>query len=101
LATLYGQGTLRWERLEIHAGTTDQKNVSFIDEVNEKVKKEGAENKLTWIFFDEINTCNSFGLTSKIMCKHTYLGKKINENFVFLGTYNPYRILNKKMRESG
>ena len=101
LATLYGQGTLRWERLQIHAGTTDQKIVSFIDEVNEKVKKEGAENKLTWIFLDEINTCNSLGLITEIMCNHTYLGKKINENFVFLGACNPYRILNKKMRESG
>ena len=101
LATLYGQGTLRWERLQIHAGTTDQKIVSFIDEVNEKVKNEGAEKKITWIFFDEINTCNSLGLITEIMCNHTYLGKKINENFVFLGACNPYRILTKKMRESG
>ena len=101
LITLYGQGILRWERLQIHAGTTDQKIISFIEEVNEKVKKEGDENKITWIFFDEINTCNSLGLITEIMCNHTYLGKKINENFVFLGACNPYRILTKKMRESG
>ncbi len=101
LATLYGQGTLRWERLQIHAGTTDQKIVSFVDKVNEKVKKENEENKLTWIFFDEINTCNCLGLITEIMCNHTYLGKKIDEKIVFLGACNPYRILNKKMRESG
>ena len=101
LATLYGKGTLRWERLQIHAGTTDQKIVSFIDKVHEKVKKEGAEDKITWIFFDEINTCNSLGLITEIMCNHTYLGKKINKNFVFLGACNPYRILTKKMRTSG
>ena len=101
LATLYGQGTRRWERLQIHAGTTDLKIVSFIEEVNKKVKKEGAEDKITWIFFDEINTCNSLGLITEIMCNHTYLGKKINPNFVFLGACNPYRILTKKMRESG
>ena len=35
------------------------------------------------------------------MCNHTYLGKKINDNYVFLGACNPYRILTKKMRESG
>jgi hypothetical protein len=35
------------------------------------------------------------------MCNHTYLGKKINENFVFLGACNPYRVLTKKMRSSG
>ena len=101
LATLYGQGKLRWERLQIHAGTTDEKIISFLEEVNKKVKKEGAENEMTWIFFDEINTCNSLGLITEIMCNHTYLGKEINKNFVFLGACNPYRILSKKMRESG
>ena len=35
------------------------------------------------------------------MCNHTYLGKKINPNFVFLAACNPYRVLTKKMRESG
>ena len=103
LATLYGHGNLRWERLQIHAGTTDEKIVSFIEEIDKKVKEEDAEdkNKITWIFFDEINTCNSLGLITEIMCNHTYLGKKINENYVFLGACNPYRILTKKMRESG
>ena len=101
LATLYGHGKLRWERLQIHAGTTDHKIVSFLEEVNEKVKKEGAEKQITWVFFDEINTCNSLGLITEIMCNHTCLGKKINENFVFLGACNPYRILTKKMKESG
>ena len=35
------------------------------------------------------------------MCNHTYLGKKINDNFIFLGACNPYCVINKKMRESG
>ena len=101
LATLYGKGTCRWKRLQIHAGTTDQKIVEFIDKVHEDVKNEGAENELTWIFLDEINTCNSLGLITEIMCNHTYLGKKISNNFVFLGACNPYRVLTKRMRESG
>ena len=101
LATLYGKGTCRWEKLQIHAGTTDQKIVSFIDEVTEKVKNEGKENETTWIFFDEINTCNSLGLITEIMCNHTYLGKKINKNFIFLGACNPYRILKKQMKTTG
>ena len=54
-----------------------------------------------WVFLDEINTCNSLGLITEIMCNHTYLGKKINENFIFIGACNPYRLLTKKMRESG
>ena len=101
LTTLYGKGTCRWKRLQIHAGTTDQKIVEFIEQVNKEIKDENAENELTWIFLDEINTCNSLGLITEIMCNHTYLGKKISDNYVFLGACNPYRILRKKMRESG
>ena len=101
LTTLYNKGVSRMKRLQIHAGTTDQKIVEFIEQVNQEVKEEEKENELTWIFFDEINTCNSLGLITEIMCNHTYLGKKINDNFIFLGACNPYRILTKKMRESG
>ena len=101
LTTLYNKGVSRMKRLQIHAGTTDQKIVEFIEQVNKEVKEEGKENELTWIFLDEINTCNSLGLITEIMCNHTYLGKKINKNFIFLGACNPYRMLTKKMRESG
>ena len=101
LATLYGKGTLRWKKLQIHAGTTDLKIVEFLDKAHEDDKKENPEKQLTWIFLDEINTCNSLGLITEIMCNHTYLGKKINDHFVFLGACNPYRVLTKKMKESG
>ena len=105
LATLYGKGKLNWKKLEIHAGTTNEDIISFIDgimeEENKKIKKEDEKNELTWVFLDEINTCNSLGLIAEIMCNHTYLGKKINDNFIFLGACNPYRVINKKMRESG
>ena len=50
---------------------------------------------------DEINTCNSLGLITEIMCHHSYLGKKIDDNIIFLGACNPYRILTKKMKKSG
>ena len=101
LTTLYNKGQQGMKKLQIHAGTNDQKIVEFIEKTEREVKEEGKENELTWIFFDEINTCNSLGLITEIMCNHTYLGRKINKNFVFLGACNPYRILTKKMRESG
>ncbi len=101
LATLYGRGKRKWKKKEIHAGITDEEIVSFIDQIIEEDKNENPDKDLTWVFFDEINTCNSLGLITEIMCKHTYLGKKINDNFVFLGACNPYRLLNKKMKESG
>ena len=96
LTTLYGKGICRWKKLQIHAGTTDERIVEFLEKVNQEVKEEKAENQLTWIFLDEINTCNSLGLITEIMCNHTYLGKKLNDNYVFLGACNPYKILKKK-----
>ena len=101
LSTLYGNGKSKWKILQIHAGITDQDIVNFIDKITEESKIENTENEYTWIFLDEINTCNSLGLITEIMCHHTYLGKKINDNFIFIGACNPYRLLTKKMRESG
>ena len=104
LATLYGKDTkdnCTWYKKQIHAGITDQDIVSYINKVTLEVKEKGLEKETIWIFFDEINTCNSLGLITEIMCNHTYFGKKINENFVFLGACNPYRELTKKMKESG
>ena len=103
LTILYGKGkeNRNWKKLGIHAGTTDKEIVDFLDKASEEYEKREKKNELLWIFFDEINTCNSLGLIKEIMCNRTYLGKKINENFVFFGACNPYRILTKKMRTSG
>ena len=101
LSKLYGKSHFEWETLQIHAGTTDQKIVSFIDEITKKKNMNGNPNEKTWVFLDEINTCNSLGLITEIMCNHTYLGKKINDNFIFIAACNPYRLLTKKMKKSG
>ena len=103
LATLYGKGTPKWQKFQIHAGITDQKIVEFIEKINEEYKVQENKDELVWIFFDEINTCNSLGLITEIICNHTYLGKKINDNFVFLGACNPYRKISdkNKFKESG
>ena len=101
LTLLYGKGTRILEKLNIHAGITDEHIVQFIEKITEEVKIEKKEKELIWVFFDEINTCKSLGLITEIMCHHTYLGKKINDNFVFLGACNPYRYLTKKKKESG
>ena len=101
LSELYGEGTCIWKTLQIHAGITDQEIVDFIDTTIENEDIEENKDKLIWVFFDEINTCNSLGLITEIMCNHTYMGKKIGDNFIFIGACNPYRIITKKMKESG
>ena len=101
LATLYGKGKNNWEKLNIHAGITDLKIKEFIDKITKKYNDKENKDEIVWIFFDEINTCNSLGLITEIFCFHSYLGKKINDNFIFLGACNPYRIITKKMKDSG
>ena len=94
------------------------KEVKEKDEINEeeeekKAKKTKEENinnireeidkKQMWIFFDELNTCNSMGLISEIFCNRTMRGKKIDDDkyqrYVFIGACNPYRILSEKSKK--
>ena len=56
--------------------------------------------KKLWVFLDEINTCKSMGLISELMCKHTYHGKPLPKNIVFIAACNPYRH-GKKFQNSG
>ena len=52
-----------------------------------------------WVFFDELNTCNSMGLIAEMMCKRTMLGEILPKNIVFLGAINPYIKKTKKMKQ--
>ena len=61
-----------------------------------KIIEQEIKSRKIWIFFDEINTCNSMGLLSEIFCQNTIRGKPIENRFVFIGACNPYRILSKE-----
>ena len=69
---------------------TEDKNKTVVTNIN----KDSEEEK-KWVFLDEINTCNSMGLISEMMCKHTIFGKKIKSNVVFIAACNPYRRVEK------
>ena len=45
-----------------------------------------------WIFFDEINTCNSMGLFIEIFCKNSIYGKPLDDRYVYIAACNPYRV---------
>ena len=99
--------------LNIHAGTTDNDIIDFINnkvipyankiaesEKEEKEKRQKMqqffdETKI-WVFLDEINTCKSMGLISELMCKHSCQGKPLPQNIVFIAACNPYRQREKK-----
>ena len=63
-----------------------------------EIEKEVQERQI-WIFLDEINTCNSMGLISEIVCNRTYRGKHIPKRFMFICACNPYRILSDKNKK--
>ena len=65
----------------------------IINNIKDKIYK-----REIWVFFDEINTCNSLGLLSEILCNHSCRGKPINEQFIFLAACNPYRCLLKERK---
>ena len=49
-----------------------------------------------WIFFDEINTCNSMGLFIEIFCKNSIYGKQLDKRYTYIAACNPYRVTDKK-----
>ena len=117
LSELINNGEQKMAILNIHAGTNNQDIIDFIENVtpkaialatNEKIIKEQLKNKgidyqekKFWIFLDEINTCNSMGLISEILCKHSLNNKPINENITFIAACNPYRRITRRIKRNG
>ena len=98
----------KMKTLNIHAGTTDNDIIDFINktvipeaisiakdeekEKNNRLKMKQIFNETkVWVFLDEINTCKSMGLISELMCKHSCQGKPLPSNIVFIAACNPYR----------
>mgnify|MGYP002623021467 CR=1 FL=1 len=61
-----------------------------------KSYKEKIYNRKIWIFFDEINTCNSMGLLTEIICKNSIYGKPLDKRYRFIAACNPYRVIEKE-----
>ena len=109
LSELMNNGeTDKMKILNIHAGTSDQEIIDFIQqkvipasilltqsELEHKIDNLNQNKiyfeKKIWVFLDEINTCNSMGLISELMCKKSCQGNQIPHNIMFIGACNPYR----------
>ena len=115
LYQLMNDGEDNMKILNIHSGTTNKEindflfnkndnDMSIVEEafkldVEEKKKQKDYLKigqiyniKKLWVFLDEINTCNSLGLISELMCKHSCNGIPLPQNIVFIGACNPYRL---------
>ena len=87
--------------MNIHAGISNKDIINFIYE-NNLIENDDNDNKnKIWVFLDEINTCNSMGLISEMMCKGSIEGKKLKENVTFIAACNPYRRYEKKIEQIG
>ena len=117
LSELLNEGDInKMISLNIHAGTTEKDITNFINKevikasVNlvqkECIKKYNNFNeckyyleKKIWLFLDEINTCNSLGLISELMCNRSFLGEELYNNIIVVGACNPYRESSKTLKE--
>ena len=74
--------------LNIDPSYKDEKLLKKMNIINNMAK---ANNKEVWVFFDEINTCDSLALINEIFINRTYNGIKLENNIRLIGACNPYR----------
>ena len=99
--------------LNIHAGTSENNIIQFIEKeiINEAIKLQNDDKKngklakehninyfprKLFVLLEEINTCESIGLISELICKHSYQGKALPSNVYFIATCYPYRYYKSK-----
>ncbi|RGB27321.1 hypothetical protein C1646_769275 [Rhizophagus diaphanus] len=82
--------------LNLHAGITEEIILLFM---KESLKE--ADKGETWLFFDEINTCNHIGLLADLIAHRMLNGKPIHHNIRLFAACNPYRIRTKTATEAG
>ena len=93
LNKLLNNGEEKLECINIDPSYTEDKLIEKMKEVNEKAKKYNKyNNKDTfWVFFDELNTCDSLSLITEIFINRSYDGNSLNDNIRLIGACNPYR----------
>ena len=89
LNKLLNNGKETLEIVNIHPSYDDNKLTHTMNIINKKAEE--CTDELLWIFFDELNTCDSLSLLTEIFINRTYEGKKLAENIRLIGACNPYR----------
>ena len=97
LNQILNNGEKLLEIIQIHPGINDKIICEEMKRMNELAKKQDYKNKKhkerkeQWVFFDEINTCNSLTLLTEIFINRTFNGEKLEDNIRLIGACNPYR----------
>ena len=85
--------SLNLKIINLDASYDDNKIINLMNDANKEAEKNLR--KAYWLFFDELNTIDSFSLITEIFTNHTYNGIKLLENIRLIGACNPYRTRNK------
>ena len=97
LNQLLNNGEETLEIININPGINDKILIEKMERVNEIAK---TKNEL-WVFFDELNTCDSLALLTEIFIKRTYEGAPLQNNIRIIGACNPYRKKKEKKKKCG
>ncbi|CAG8495754.1 6945_t:CDS:10, partial [Scutellospora calospora] len=87
---------VKFKSLDLHAGVTEENILSFMTEA-QKI----ADTSETWLFFDEINTCNHICLLADLIAHRMFHGRQIHPNIRLFAACNPYRIRTKDQSNVG
>ena len=98
LNKLLNDGKENLEFINIHPGVTEDDLKERMAIINEKAKN---SKEVIWVFFDELNTCNSFALLTEIFINRSFEGENLAENIRVIGACNPYRIRKKDTLKCG
>ncbi|CAH1770762.1 7759_t:CDS:2, partial [Entrophospora sp. SA101] len=85
-----------FKALNLNAGVQEEKIIEFVKDAHNE-----ADKGETWLFFDEINTCNHIGLLSDLIAHRMLEGKQIHPNIRLFSACNPYRIHTKSVSDTG
>lgn len=88
LNQLLNNGEKKLEIINIEPSYDNEKLTRKMNEINEKAKSFKGE---LWVFFDELNTCDSLSLITEIFINRTYGRKELEKNIRLIGACNPYR----------
>ena len=89
LNQLINDGKENLKIINIHPGITDDILIDTMQKIN---KEAGKLNDNLWVFFDELNTCDSLSLLTEIFINRSFQGTKLAKNIKILGACNPYRL---------
>ena len=91
LNQLLNNGEEKLETINIDPSYNDEKLTKLMENINDKAVKYAKKGSELWVFFDELNTCDSLSIITEIFINRTFGGKMLEKNIRLIGACNPYR----------